>query len=157
MLICILAVVTILSGCTSVSRDEKVLSDANPLTKEQAISVATKSSPMKIVETTDLTPPGPRMWVIHGRDESGRKLAVWVWKGDKPEGYIYLDKGVSSAVDAVATAKAAGFSPLNSEPALIRPANPAWYVFIHSNQDAGGQSYVIVEQATGAVVDPANE
>lgn len=136
-------------GCGTSPSGDKKLGDGPPVSKDEAISTVTKLTPLKRVQTVDLTPPGPRMWVVYGLDESGRPGAAWVWKAGKVEGYTFLDKGISGS-DATSKAKSMGLTTLNISPVLVNPSNPAWYVFVQTPD--GSQSFVLVDLATGEVI-----
>lgn len=147
-LICMVLAVVFIAGCNA----NRVVGDSIPATKEQAIAVATKESPLRKVTEIDATPPGPRMWVIYGVDTDGHSLAVWVQKPGSVHSFTYLDHGVSKA-DAVAKVKEKGYPVLeNIQPILLPGQKPTWYVFVRNSD--GTNRGVLVDLATGEVRDP---
>lgn len=145
----VVLLLALMTGCASTPPGDKP-NEYPSGTKEEAIALVKAVTPIKTVQSVDRTPPGPRMWVVYGADESGRTMAAWVWKPGKVEGYTFTDKGISGA-DAVAKAKAAGFTPLDFRPMLIRPGKPAWYVVVQGNNDPNPQGVVLVDLDTGEV------
>lgn len=144
LLIAVAALVLTISGCSA-----RVASDSPPIDKEEAVAIALKLSPIKNVDSVELTPPGPVMWVVYGRDADGQPLAVWVRLKDALEGTADL-KGKVTAAEAVAAVKAQG-GPVWDEfkPVLVHAARPSWYVFLKT--DGNRQGYALVDLSTGKV------
>lgn len=139
----------LLTGCAG----QRVNSDSPGPTREAAIALALQRSPLREVTDTALTPPGPVMWVVYGRDEQAKPLAVWVRRLDQIEGYAYMDHGVRQDA-ALTAAEQRGLQTLHMQPVLVRPAQPAWYVFVQWPAGSGGQSYVLVDLATAEMSGP---
>jgi len=140
----------LLAGCAS---GGGVTSDGPGLDRAQAEAVALKQTPLRSVDSADLTPPGPRMWVLYGRDARQVPMAVWVRQASGVAGYAYLDRAVRRGAAATAVA-AQGLHLMVGAPVLVRPAEPAWYVGVQWPAGDGGQSYVLVDAATGELSGP---
>ena len=135
-------------GCGASSAPSRLLSDSPPLSRTEATSLAMKLSPMAVVDEVDQTPPGPRMWVVYGRDAGNRRMAVWVRTAEAVEGSVMLEQRLTAA-DAVAAVRAAGLKVLNTPPVLVTPSHPAWYVFVLSNKNE--QGFALVDLLSGEV------
>lgn len=124
------------------------------LSREKAIALATRTTPLATVDDAMTTPPGPVMWCLLGAGAGGRPMAVWVRR--TVEGHLYLDQGTSRAA-AVATAQRLaadmGYTEVSPRPVLVDPEKPVWWVAVKLQPQYWG--HIWVDFATGeATLNP---